>query len=145
MTSSERATIVAYRLAQAQDTLDQATILSEAGKWSGVINRAYYAMFYAALALLLHQGLHASKHSGVLSLIDREFVRTGVLAKQDSVHLHGAFFARQNADYLDTVPSDPEQAKAILANADTFLTAVRQALQKISEQAAAQSPASSPS
>lgn len=129
MTPDERATMIGYRIVQAQDPLDQAEILAQAGKWSGVINRAYYAMFYAGLGLLLHRGLDARKHSGVLSLIDREYVRTRVLAKEQSVHLRAAFFARQNADYPDTIPVDAEKANVLLHDAGGFLAAVRAILQ----------------
>jgi len=129
MTPEERATMIAYRMAQAQDTLDQADILAQAGKWPGVVNRAYYAMFYAGLGLLLHRGVEARKHTGVLSLIDREYVRTGVLPKEQSVHLRAAFFARQNADYTETIPVEAEKAKALLHDAGGFLAAVRGILQ----------------
>ncbi len=37
------------------------------GFYSSAINRAYYAIFYAANALLTTQGLARSKHSGVIS------------------------------------------------------------------------------
>jgi uncharacterized protein (UPF0332 family) len=38
------------------------------------VSRAYYAMFYAALALLTSLGKGASKHSGALALFDQLFV-----------------------------------------------------------------------
>ncbi|MBC7343313.1 MAG: DNA-binding protein, partial [Clostridia bacterium] len=31
-------------------------MLARESQWDGVVNRAYYAMFYAALALLLTKG-----------------------------------------------------------------------------------------
>ena len=37
-------------------------------------------MFYAALALLASKQLSASKHSGVISLFHREFVKTGLIS-----------------------------------------------------------------
>jgi uncharacterized protein (UPF0332 family) len=41
-----------YRLQQAKETLREAEILASEQSWRGAINRAYYAMFYAATALL---------------------------------------------------------------------------------------------
>jgi uncharacterized protein (UPF0332 family) len=38
------------------------------------VNRAYYAMFYAVLALLQRIGRVPSRHAGVISLFDTEFV-----------------------------------------------------------------------
>jgi uncharacterized protein (UPF0332 family) len=38
------------------------------------MNRLYYAMFYAVLALLQEKEMGTSKHSGAIALFDREFV-----------------------------------------------------------------------
>ncbi len=43
------------------------------------ISRAYYAMFYAASALLASKGITRSRHSGVLSAFGEQFVRTGLI------------------------------------------------------------------
>ena len=44
-----------------------------------IINRAYYSMFYAILALYINEGLNlkTSKHSVVISIFDKEFVHSG--------------------------------------------------------------------
>jgi uncharacterized protein (UPF0332 family) len=52
------------------------------------INRAYYAAFYAVLALLQALGKTPRKHRGVLTLFDTECVRTGRLPKDLSAALH---------------------------------------------------------
>lgn len=41
------------------------------------VSRAYYAMFYAAEALLLTKNLSFSKHSGVISGFWEHFVKKG--------------------------------------------------------------------
>ena len=65
--------LLRYRIEQAHDTLREAEILLNAAALRGTINRAYYAMFYALLALLATKQLGTSKHSGAISLFDREF------------------------------------------------------------------------
>ncbi len=52
---------------QAQASLDAARVLRVAGYHGFAASRAYYAMFYAAQALLLSLGLSFSKHSGVIA------------------------------------------------------------------------------
>jgi len=54
---ASRKDLVGYRLQRAIETLRDAHLLFEQGGslWS-VINRAYYAMFYAVLALLISVG-----------------------------------------------------------------------------------------
>ena len=45
--------LVVYRMDQARAALEEALLLHHSGKTTlGVVNRAYYAMFYAVLALL---------------------------------------------------------------------------------------------
>jgi len=69
--------LLRYRMEQAYETLREAEILLNESALRGAINRAYYAMFYALLALLATKRLGTSKHSGALALFDREFVRPG--------------------------------------------------------------------
>ena len=88
--------LVAYRLVRARETLKDAHLLAEQGGTPGsVINRAYYAMFYAVLALLTSLGLGASKHSGAIALFDLHFVKTGEIPKEMSKAIHKAFDLRQ--------------------------------------------------
>ena len=75
-------TLIRYRLEQAQTAIDDATFLFEGGRSAqSVVNRAYYAMFYTALALLQKLGKIPSKHTGVISLFDIEFVQKEILPK----------------------------------------------------------------
>jgi len=45
------------------------------------VTRAYYAMFYAAGALLASKGISRSKHSGVHSAFGEHSVRTGLIER----------------------------------------------------------------
>jgi uncharacterized protein (UPF0332 family) len=47
--------------------------------YASAINRAYYAVFYAANAALSTLGLERSKHSGVVSEFRARFVKTGLI------------------------------------------------------------------
>jgi uncharacterized protein (UPF0332 family) len=71
MTQDQENQLIQYRLEQASETLREGEILAREGLWHGVINRAYYAMFYAALALTVLRSETISKHSGVISFFDK--------------------------------------------------------------------------
>jgi len=92
MTDQTTDEVVTGRLQQARTALEDAKFLLE-GKRSpqGIVNRAYYAMFYAALALLEMIGKVPSKHAGVISLFDTEFVLKGEFHKDLSRDFHRAF------------------------------------------------------
>jgi len=69
MSRKEILALVKYRLEQAQTALEDGKFLLEGGRSpQSIVNRAYYAMFYAALALLQQIGKVPSRHTGVISL-----------------------------------------------------------------------------
>lgn len=120
--------LITYRLDQAAETLEAAQQLFAAGHHRDAVNRAYYVMFYCGLALLASKGLGASKHSGVLSLFNRYFVKTGEFPVEDGRHLQEAFELRQGGDYREFIQITPNQAQETIQKARTFLQHARQAL-----------------
>ena len=67
--------LVTYRLEQADESLEAARTLLDKKLIRSSVNRAYYAMFYAVLALLARGKKETSKHSGAIALFDRDFVK----------------------------------------------------------------------
>ena len=116
--SSERKALIQYRLENARQTLKDAQMLFEQGGTpKSVVNRAYYSMFYAALALLASIGQQTSKHSGVVTLLDQYFFKPKILPKEMSKFLHNALDTRQAGDYENEVDISKEQALQILQSA----------------------------
>jgi uncharacterized protein (UPF0332 family) len=124
--------LIAYRLKQARETLQDAHLLTAQGGTPGsIINRAYYAMFYAVLALLTSLGKGASKHSGAIAQFDQFFVKTDEFSKDMSKAIHRAFDLRQMGDYRELFELDREQANAVLRTADQFIEAVEKHLSSL--------------
>ncbi|MDB9518979.1 HEPN domain-containing protein [Roseofilum reptotaenium CS-1145] len=117
--------LVEYRLSQAQETLREAEILWEQSAVRGCINRSYYAMFYAVMGLLAIQGLGTSKHSGGISLFDREFVKTGIFTRELSRSLHRAFDERQASDYGKMLAPDQTLATSLLEQSRFFVSQIQ--------------------
>ena len=92
------------------------------GDFYGVaVNRAYYAFFYAATALLLTLDITRSKHSGVLAAFREHFVKPGTFPIQDS-HAYGeAFELRNVTDYEMLGRADSVQAYAVVENANRLV------------------------
>ena len=127
-----------YRIEQAHETLREAEILLNESALRGAINRAYYAMFYALLALLATKQLGTSKHSGALALFDREFVKAGVFPRELSRSLHLAFYLRQTHDYGEMTQVNRQIAEGTLADAQAFVAAIESYLRSIGHLAALQ-------
>lgn len=114
-----------YRLQQAEETLEEARILLDAGYCRGTLNRSYYAMFYALQLLLVQNKVTISKHSGIISYFDQEFVKTGIIDKKFSKWLHRLFDLRQDADYGDMfIPTD-EHCREALSQAEEFVQRIK--------------------
>lgn len=122
--------LIKYRMERAHQTLKAAQFLREQSADSAsIVNRAYYAMFYAALALLATIGEETSKHGGVMALFDRHFIKTGVLPKEMGKFLHTAFDIRQTGDYEDKSEISQEVSSQILEFAEKFVNSIERKLQ----------------
>jgi uncharacterized protein (UPF0332 family) len=125
--------LIRYRLKRARATLQVAqTLLQQGEDPPSIVNRAYYAMFYAALALLATIGQQSSKHSGVLALFDQHFIKTQILSKEMGKFLHKAFDARQTGDYEEEAEITKEQASEVLGFAVQFVKSIEEKLSKYS-------------
>jgi len=125
MKNREQQILMQHRLDQARASLEEANILFAHGKTTiGAVNRAYYAMFYAVIALLQQVGKIPRKHSGAIGLFDSEFVKKGLFPKELSHHLHRAFESRQISDYHAVEPISREDTQEILRNAKGFVQAI---------------------
>jgi len=115
-----------YRLEQAGESLDEAKFLLS-GKKSprSIINRVYYAMFYAILALLIYEPYSSSKHSGVLGYFNRRFIKAGVFDREMGRWVNKAFELRQRGDYREYFEVTREQAAELVAKAGQFVSNVR--------------------
>jgi uncharacterized protein (UPF0332 family) len=65
-------------LERARHDLRATQINLEQGFYGVAVTRAYYAMFYAASALLASKEISRSKHSGVHSAFGEHFVKAGL-------------------------------------------------------------------
>lgn len=130
---TDKQTLFAYRLKQAEETLSDAErMLEENLSPRSIINRAYYSMFYSILSLFLFVEINVktSKHAGVISIFDKEFIHTGKIDKQYSQLLHKAFDARQESDYKEFVEQTADDANEYVNMAQKFLVCIKDFIEK---------------
>jgi len=127
----KRHELVQYRLRQAAESLEEAEFLMS-GKMSprSIINRAYYAMFYAVLALLVNEPYASSKHTGILAYFNKNFIKGGLLPEALGRSLNKAFELRQRGDYREYIELTHEQVAPFISEARSFIAAVRVHLDK---------------
>lgn len=111
-------------LTKARHALEVAERLLAGGDFADAAGKAYYAMFYAAQALLKTHGIDVVKHSAVASMVGRHFAKTGRLDASFHRMLLNARRVRETADYgLFEEISEPA-ATLTLADSRAFIAAV---------------------
>jgi uncharacterized protein (UPF0332 family) len=121
--------LIEYRLESAREMLRDARLLQEnGGSPVSIVNRAYYSVFYATLAVLVKEDIEPTKHTGVLSKFDELFVRQGVFSKEMSRIIHHAFDMRQAGDYQKSKVITEEQAIEVLNSAEEFVKTIENKL-----------------
>ena len=122
--------LVSYRLQRARETLADAHILADAGRWNPCVNRLYYACFYAVSALLIREGLSSTKHAGLRSLFNRHFVKTNKVPKDKARIFNDLFERRQEGDYVDFVTFEKSQVSIWLPEAEEFVQTLSDLIEK---------------
>jgi uncharacterized protein (UPF0332 family) len=111
-------------LDHARESLESAASNIEHGFYSTAINRAYYAVFYAASGLLLTKDISRSKHSGVIAAFRQHFVGPGVIEREYSDLYGDVLDARAGSDYDMAFEPDEVAAKERLDDARRFVERV---------------------
>lgn len=117
-----------FRVEEAETTLQDALLmLQQGGSPRSIVNRAYYAMFYIVQAALIKSGasINTSKHSGVISVFDKEFILSGKLDAKYSKILHSMFDDRQESDYKDMYVVSASDATKAVQEAREFVKALK--------------------
>ena len=119
---------VEYLMQNAEDCLASARSELAAGRGRFAMNRAYYACFYAASAVLLAEGRHFVKHAGVRSAVHQHLVQPGKLHVEMGRFYDQVFAARHRADYGTFVEFDDAAVRDRIDTAERFVETSRQLL-----------------
>jgi uncharacterized protein (UPF0332 family) len=103
--------LIQYRLERVQESLADARLLADAGRWNTCVNRLYHSCFYAVSALLVRDGLFSSEYTGVRSLFNRHYIRTGEVPRNLARVYNDLFERRQESDYADFVHFQADQVR----------------------------------
>lgn len=113
--------------ARARQAVETGRLVLDHEDYIAAVNRAYYAIFYAANALLATKGMERSKHSGVIAAFRQHFVKTGVVEVEFSDFYGQAMDERHNADY-DLAPLTFETAAENVGHAERFVQRIEEIL-----------------
>ena len=117
-------------LQMATESLEVAEDLFKSRHYGFSASRSYYAMFYAAEAVLLTKNLSFSKHKAVISAFGKEFVKTDLLPQPLHQYLRNAFKLRQLGDYGFPGAVSEKKAWTLIEQTRDFIETIEEYLRK---------------
>lgn len=120
---------VALYIQHARQMLEVAARNLADGFSASSVNRAYYAVFYAANALAATEGLSRSRHSGVIAAFRQHFVKPGLIEVEYGDIYGRLMDDRHASDYDVEATIEPARARTDLEDAQRFVGRVEKHLQ----------------
>lgn len=91
--------VAQYKFEQAEDDLETAKILLEAGKYKAANNRAYYSCFHAIDAVLAREPIAFKKHKDTLSYFNKNYVHKEIFPRDIGRKISRLEVIRHKSDY----------------------------------------------
>mgnify|MGYP006268264241 CR=1 FL=1 len=111
---------------QAREHLDDAKwLIEERKRVRASMELIYYAMFYAAEASLLAEGIPTKSHSGLIQKFGLHLVKSGKIEAQYAKDLARAFEARQQSTYDFSQVKSLDEIRARYKEAEQFVTRIQ--------------------
>jgi uncharacterized protein (UPF0332 family) len=118
---SDHFELMQYRISRSWESYSAAKSLIELDLYISAMNRIYYACFYMVTVLLLTKNLTSTKHSGIKSIFNKEFINEGLIDKKWGPFYAELYQERQEYDYADYAEVDKEISSYYLKEAEVFL------------------------
>jgi uncharacterized protein len=119
---------IRYRYQRGLEAYDDALILLEKKRWNTIINRLYYACFYAVIALLLKKNIETHTHDGARNQFNLQFVKKGLIDIKQGKLFSKLFDYRQKGDYGDLFDFDEHLVLPLFDQVKEFLEEVEKHL-----------------
>jgi uncharacterized protein len=125
VTDANRRVNIASELVRADESMEAARLLVEAGLLHDAESRLYYAIYHAAIAVLLTEGIEPRSHAGTVSLLGMHFVKSGRMAAEDARLFARIQKYRIESDYGRDFPVTSDALREDLVACEGFLARAR--------------------
>jgi len=117
-------------ICKSKDSMEVARDLHKNGHYNDAASKSYYAVFHALQAILLSKSLSFSKHSGVLSGFNQEFIYKKIFAQDFYTKIVRLFKDRQIGDYEYEKAIDAKSSQEDVNDAEMIILAIEEYLRK---------------
>lgn len=122
---ADRINLIKYRLEQAGETIQDVQLLIENNRLRSAVNRIYYGMFYALLALGLAHQFETSKHAQLIGWFNKNFINEGLIASKYGKIINKAFNRRTKGDYDTYVEFEKETVVEMFGEMQDFISEIK--------------------
>lgn len=119
-----------YRLERAREEYETAVILYDTGHYRAANNRAYYSIFHAMRSVLAFDGYDSKKHSGIIAVFRKDYIKNGIFDVSLSDIIGSASEIRNASDYDDMFIADKTETAEQIQNAKIFLDEITSYVEK---------------
>lgn len=120
--------IIDVLLKKSQKYLQSAAVLFELEDYDSCASRVYFAMFYAAQAMLVSNGFSSSTNQGVRTNFINAFVETGMLPDHARRAFDMAATLHEISDYSRDFSVSAEDAELVLQEGEAFVNSIARLL-----------------
>ena len=126
----DRQNLIGYRLQQAKETMDDVQLLINNKRFRSAVNRIYYGMFYALMALGSANRFETSKHAQLIGWFNRNFIYEGKIDARFGRIINKAFNRRTKGDYDTFVEFEEEIVIEMYAEMNDFIDEIESYIRK---------------
>jgi uncharacterized protein (UPF0332 family) len=117
-----------YRLESAGQSYKDARLLFENGSYNACVNRLYYSVFYAVIALLLKSKIEIKSHDGARRMFGKYFVNTSFIDQEFGKLYSKLFDWRERGDYGDLFDFSEKEVEPLFQKVAEMLDAIKNLL-----------------
>lgn len=126
MVDADAIALCRYRLSKAESFLHDAEETLKLEMYENAANRSYYAIFHSVRSLLALDGVDFSKHAGVISYFQLNYIKNRLLPVELSNIIKSAFSLRTESDYRDFYVIAKEDVVRQVSEARFFYESVKE-------------------
>ncbi len=129
--NEQRQALIQYRTEQAKASVNEAQVLIDNQMYRAAVNRIYYGMFYAVLALGLKHQFETSKHGQLIGWFNKKFIKEKVIDRKYGKILREVFEFRQQGDYATFIEFTKDDVIDKFSDMKEFISVIDNNLKNI--------------
>lgn len=113
--------LIENQIRKAQETIEDARISIQNGRYRNALNRIYYSIFYIVTALAIKHDFATSKHKQLMGWFNKNFLKEALIDLKYGEIYKKAFDNRQESDYDVIFDYDKSEVESLYGSMIEFV------------------------